>query len=148
MFTLPIETADPQVQSRDRVIDFAQLSWSLGAKAAATRANAHRAAPYPGHAGGLGARQQVADALFDGYVDLLRAPGLLRTGDDRQIQLYVLNALGARFFVTAPLLPPPQRDAPPQRHTAALGHAPQSRKRAPLAVLLPVPVHCAARAVR
>ncbi|MGH3546611.1 MAG: TetR/AcrR family transcriptional regulator [Pseudonocardiaceae bacterium] len=73
-------------------------------------------------AGGLGARQRVADALFDGYVDLLRAHNLLRSSD-RQTQMYLLNAIGAGFFVTEQFLPEHLREMPLERKAAALGDA-------------------------
>lgn len=53
---------------------------------------------------GVAARQQVAGALFDEYVDLMRAHGLLRTDIDRQTQRYVWNAVGTGFFVTEQFL--------------------------------------------
>jgi hypothetical protein len=74
-------------------------------------------------AGDLGARQQSADALFDGYVDLMRAHGLLRTGNDRQTQMYVLNAIGTGFFVTEQFLPGHLQEMPLERKAAALADA-------------------------
>ena len=53
VFTIPIETADPKLQSLDGLIVFDQQAWSLGAKAAATTATAPAAAPITEQAGGL-----------------------------------------------------------------------------------------------
>ncbi|HEX2288642.1 MAG TPA: helix-turn-helix domain-containing protein [Pseudonocardiaceae bacterium] len=69
---------------------------------------------------GVAARQQVAGALFDEYVDLLRAHGLLRTDIDRQAQNYVLNAVGTGFFVTEQFLPEQLQEISLEHKAAAL----------------------------
>jgi AcrR family transcriptional regulator len=56
-------------------------------------------------AAGLASRQRVADGLFDEYVDLMRAHGLVRADTDRQTQVYALNAVGAGFYFTEQFLP-------------------------------------------
>jgi AcrR family transcriptional regulator len=53
---------------------------------------------------GLAARQQVTDAIFDDYLDLMGSHGLLRADIDRMTRLYVLNAVGAGFYVTEQFL--------------------------------------------
>lgn len=70
-------------------------------------------------AGGA-ARQRVAGALFDEYLDLIRAHGLLRTDIDRHTQSYVLNAVGTGFFVSEQFLPGQLQEIPLEHKAAAL----------------------------
>ncbi|MGH3812109.1 MAG: TetR/AcrR family transcriptional regulator [Pseudonocardiaceae bacterium] len=70
--------------------------------------------------GGFAARRRVADALFDDYVDLMRAHGLLRNDTDRQTQMYVLNAVGTGFYVTEQFLPEHLRELSLEHKAAAL----------------------------
>jgi AcrR family transcriptional regulator len=71
-------------------------------------------------AGSLAAQRQVADALFDDYLDLMRAHGLLRTDTDRQTQMYMLNAVGTGFYVTEQFLPEHLREMSLEHKAAAL----------------------------
>lgn len=71
-------------------------------------------------AGGLAARRRVSDALFDDYVDLMRAHGLLRNDTDRRTQMYVLNAVGTGFYVTEQFLPEHLREMSLEHKAAAL----------------------------
>lgn len=71
-------------------------------------------------AGGLAARRRVTDAYFDKYIDLMRAHGLLRTDTDRRTQMYVLNAVGAGFYVTEQFLPEQLREMSLEHKAAAL----------------------------
>ncbi len=71
-------------------------------------------------AAGLAARQRVTDAFFDEYVDLMRGHGLLRADIDRQTQVYVLNAVGAGFYVTEQFLPEHLREMSLEHKAAAL----------------------------
>jgi AcrR family transcriptional regulator len=50
-------------------------------------------------------RQEITDALFAEYIDLLRRHSLLRTDIDRETQVYALQAAGAGFYFMEPFLP-------------------------------------------
>lgn len=63
-------------------------------------------------------RQRFSDGLFIEYLDLLRDHRLLRTGIDRETQVYALNAAGAGFFFTEQFLPP-EGQLPLERKAAA-----------------------------
>ncbi|MGH4008976.1 MAG: hypothetical protein ACRDTH_12610 [Pseudonocardiaceae bacterium] len=71
-------------------------------------------------ADGLAGWRRVSGALFDDYVDVLRAHGLLRNDTDRRTQIYVLNAVGSGFYVTEQLLPEHLREMSLEHKAAAL----------------------------